>query len=179
MQSQGRRGEAGYVQSVSKNILRLALIVSAVVLLCLSPRLAENTIENKHSKFPLRPFPLIKLPSLWLIIGPGRDLVSAPLSISADCTVHVEACYTITNTRQLTFTSTLGTWWLLSFNEAGEGRAACIQGWEWPNRDGLCFNKCPYSPAGSELMKQDQLAVDHGLPITHILHGLKEEAGHS
>lgn len=59
----------------SKNILPHALIVSASVLLLLSPRQAESTTENTHSKFPLSPFPLIKLPSLWLIAGPDRGLV--------------------------------------------------------------------------------------------------------
>lgn len=69
-----RGGEGG--QSGCKNILQLALIVSASVLLLLSPRQAKNTTESTHSKFPLSPFPLIKLPSQWLIARPDLCLVS-------------------------------------------------------------------------------------------------------
>lgn len=69
-----RRGEGR--QTESKNILRLALIVSASVLLLLSPRQAENTTENTHPEFPLAPFPLINLPSQWLIAGADLGLVT-------------------------------------------------------------------------------------------------------
>lgn len=67
----------------SKNILPAALIVSASVLLVRSPRQAENTTENTHSVFPLTPFPLIKLPSQWLITGP--DLGHVPCLLCNSC----------------------------------------------------------------------------------------------
>lgn len=84
----GQAGVGGWGGcSGSKNILLRTLIVSASVLLLLSPRRARDTTENTHLQFPLAPFPLIKLPSQWLIAN--TDLQPLPLCLLCSYIIHL------------------------------------------------------------------------------------------